>query len=1125
MPSTTDFRKQLRPTASNPRLFISLVSRLASQIHQDKFPALLRTINSYFRHQGRDILLSKRRPTWTDLSPRRLARTLLSPSREFAWHVFQLKDLIGNIALHLELQEKLSHAVIAERYDVALSVLDQHVAVNGASLWNLEARIACTSRLGSDGELIQGLLQELHVAAPGSLAYLLATIFADYYDHDTTLGGSRARVEELLTRFTHDVLVGFLSAKFLEPRGHDDLAALLGVMARFSVVDAYEACIQVLNLAQVNFPEDSVTLEMMRLMKVSLGNSPDIRVQGMMRLLVNEVAERSQKQNHCLFDGVFALSGAAYPDLVAPIARTHDCEVGSDTVIQPTSAIETAFASAIRDICDERSDVGDVFGGLLTTISKHAFLPWAPYAEAFAHGLVFPLASDNSFLRFCATHSPVCCLSDQNAKGESLDSIDAIPEFLAGCHPWAQISMQIDPNHSAFKDALAALIQGNPQGTLVQINAAGNVNAITKYGLQMLHVEALTQLSRRDALAKCVQLALTRLSIHRYLPFFELVGDEVAFSEFCDCDLADLVIGLFFLASKKGNAKAQFNLEMACKQLLRSHDCSRLADLASMYPADDDRIPFILKEVFVPANLRFVGFLTSVDDLENSRLEICRVLLDRYKVDVEPIVSEIADVLRRRRLREAQQAIETSRINVNQPAIRKWAEDTYREQFLRIRNGRVSPIAPTPQEIRIAMDNLLESPATPRAESLERNFRDPLFVIGSTIFSRCFTKEEWGLEHYLSLRIRHGSLTGYLRAPLERARLLEQGTIAPGSPITAYWNNTLATSGSCAISGLLEALSVLQRDFDQIIEDLRSNYIQVTSTQKPSGLFQAGFPKIVWDAFHSDWERAETFDALFDSVWSAFVVQLQNCLLLVQQHIDSVLLPTIEMLLNRLRETVGGIGLSHTDYAFVVSAINDATLGAQEAIRVVKQWFVYNEQTDEIDPLDFDQVVDVALNVFRNARPTTTIELSRKFSIEDHLRFARPMVQRITDALFILLDNIYRHSGIRSRIPVDLVACWNSETDSTGILEVQMSNPLGPEVDLPCLSSKLRAIASSISDGHSEGLAKEGGSGLIKVARIAGGPNPSSSPPPVEFVCTDTHRFVVTVRFSLSFTVQSVPGV
>ncbi len=95
-----------------------------------------------------------------------------------------------------------------------------------------------------------------------------------------------------------------------------------------------------------------------------------------------------------------------------------------------------------------------------------------------------------------------------------------------------------------------------------------------------------------------------------------------------------------------------------------------------------------------------------------------------------------------------------------------------------------------------------------------------------------------GLDCYLSMRVRHGTLSGQLRSPLEEQHLITQRESGSQEyKPNEYWPNRLPEVSPERRSKVEERLSTFSKSYDDFIDRIANKLIQIRSKDKPEGLF------------------------------------------------------------------------------------------------------------------------------------------------------------------------------------------------------------------------------------------------------------------------------------------------
>ncbi|WP_186098616.1 hypothetical protein [Burkholderia gladioli] len=1058
---------RLRGATQSRTRFKRALGEIRASIPPSRFQDTIAKARRIYNRLGNG-LVPVRPQSWQSLQAVGLVNRI-GIEHEIYWVALQLAPLSSRLVAHLESVNKLAALFNVGAYDAALGVIDEHFKMHGPSLWNLEANIACLSKIAPDSSRLPDLMAQLRNEGPG-LVWYVGHKFCDLYEQNSTLAGFVKRAQPEIDSFedTPD-LCSYLRVKLLGDHASPEAVSdFLRRESGFSYVDAFEGVLVALyGLAKrPEFSKEDATLHRalgtlaaipsasVKALSDALGHSTD----------GDAVAEPLISSPRPRFDVVtLRCLHRLFPE--GALFRKSDAG--------PLSLTEQQIeAETLRILTGQTSAMQSLYN-LRTFAAKHQFLPWATALDAWLQGLVVSDVAERGFARWAAAY----CEPESENESE-VDGIDT-------AYPWLQLYEPASREYALYKTAIGLTQDQRYAEALELLNDFLQTSDQSNLGLQILRVSiAERSFDESAALRASVEVVLRWPGFAEILPFDRLVGNERSWSDLQDFDLLDLAIGLHYTSRGERESKTKFNLELVCKKLLAHFLCESLAEFLERMPAGDRRVSFILWRVMVPKNLRLVGFLKTSDAVDTARLQVCQALLDVVGTNKDEIVAEIRRITEGKFARKVELEIETARIFADKDGIRRWAERECREQFLRLKTSRVALLAPSLAQIKASLTEARYG-AGNSSDSIDQHMKDPLFALGASIFNECFWKQDDGLDHFLSLRIRHGSLSGYLRAPLERGRLVSQGAFA-GSVLETEWRAALKASTAESANQLLNHLTLFQEQFDASLETLRKEYVQIRSKDKPKGIFAVGMTKPAWDVYYHRWEGAETFEQFFEICWAAFEEILDISLEDVREFLAGAFTQECEKLFDALRRVLDQCGLDAQDRANLVTCINDSARGLQDAVAVVANWFVpFEPLRDEVE-LRFEQVLEVALRVFKNARPGFSLDVEQHDESNGEVFISSLLLPRMSDALFIIFDNVYRHSGHVSGAKVGIVWEWVFELENRVTLNMRVENTIAATKSVEAVREGFEEARAKISSERSgDALVGEGGTGLVKLVRIA----------------------------------------
>lgn len=1095
---------RLRGATKSRFRFLHALGEIRASVSPGAYQDVITKAKRIYNRPGNG-LVPARPQDWKDLPPVGFLERLPLES-EILWVSLQLHALSNRIEAHLQSVSKLSALVNIGSYEVALEVLDEHRVAHGQSLWNLEARIACLSRVAPDGHVLSELLMTLHDEGP-KLAWYVGLKFGDLYEQNSTLAGFVKRAQpEIEAVSDTPSLVNYLRVKLLgDNASQDALSDFLRFESGFSYVDAFEGIV-LASVAATRWAEYGAGGKVLQRAFEVLAEIPSSNIRALAQVFGYSL------NVHAGFKPSISVPRPRFA--VVTLRCLHRLVPDGSTFLHsdagPLSLTEQQIELEMLRLLTGQTSAMQSLYNLRTFAAKHQYLPWANALDAWLQGLIVPEVARRGFVEWAAA----------NHQPERGEGTDASAESWQAAYSWLQLYDPSSPEYSCYYAAVALVLQKRYSEALSLLDEVYRSLEQPSLGLQLLRISiADCALDESIALRASVEVVLKWPGFAEILPFDSLVGNERSWADLQEFDLLDLAIGLHYTSRGERESKTKFNLELVCKKLLALYQCDSLAALLERAPAGDRRVSFIIWRVMVPKNLRLVGFLKTSDAVDTARLQVCQGLLDVAGTNKDEIVAEIRRITEAQFARKVELEIENARIFADKDGIRRWAERECREQFLRLKTSRVAQLAPSLAQIKASLAEV-RSGSVKSDESLDQHMKDPLFALGASIFSECFWKQDDGLDHFLSLRIRHGSLSGYLRAPLERGRLMSQGAFA-GSALEADWRSALKASTTESVNELLNHLALFQEQFDASLENLRKEYIQIRSRERPNGIFAVGMPKPAWDVYYHQWEGATTFEAFFDICWAAFEGALNVSLEDVRNFLSGEFAQGCEKLFDTLRRALDQCGLNAQDRASLVTCINDSVRGLQDAVAVVANWFVPFEPTRDEVELRFEQVLEVALRVFKNARPGFSLQVEQHDNTDIGVFFSSLSLPRMSDALFIIFDNVYRHSGHIYGAKVKIYWDWTYQSEERGTLNLRVENTIAASKSVESVREGFKEARAKISSERSgDALVGEGGTGLVKLVRIAQPEAENFNGEGVTFDISDTG--VVYIECAISFPIKTL---
>lgn len=135
----------------------------------------------------------------------------------------------------------------------------------------------------------------------------------------------------------------------------------------------------------------------------------------------------------------------------------------------------------------------------------------------------------------------------------------------------------------------------------------------------------------------------------------------------------------------------------------------------------------------------------------------------------------------------------------------------------------------------------------------------------------CSLNSRHSINSYLSLRIRHGTISGQLRQPSQEQHLLTIVSIDGEYSPNLHWYELLMSKlGETGASFVSYQLSSFSKEYDALIERFSSDYVQVRRQDKPKRLITYRFADPVIIGYASDASSFTDFDQFLEEFFPIY---------------------------------------------------------------------------------------------------------------------------------------------------------------------------------------------------------------------------------------------------------------
>lgn len=441
-------------------------------------------------------------------------------------------------------------------------------------------------------------------------------------------------------------------------------------------------------------------------------------------------------------------------------------------------------------------------------------------------------------------------------------------------------------------------------------------------------------------------------------------------------------------------------------------------------------------------------------------------------------LEEITRIKRRQSVNKRVQKLDQRMIYVDETALKETELEEVKKQFL---------VYKETESTLETQQYLLEAMDVDRVEQLdvgELKYKTVKIVYKNYLFRQMFmeirrqflTSYKYGLDFYLSTRIRHGTFLNQMRQPFESNRLVTNKKGNDYKDDTSITGRVLGLNG-CKKEKVQERLRKFSKEIDDYIMFIKNEVIQIQAhdlpDQHPKAIFnfdelnpEREITGLYLEKVSQVTDYVEFVEIVFAYLWDNTEVALEA----MRDYLERVKVELSGKILILENDISGIVGESNRLDGFMELA-NKARTDMVASIDEVKKWF-YRGKCDDDDFIVQD-VIDACMesvSLHRNVKFEPIINGTSNTLLKGEY------FRKLSDLFLIFFNNI---------IDYDSVDVSDSETqvtlyDDDDIIQLTISNLLADK-DIVKKTKEVETIKKKLKDpDFQKGTKKDKGSGHIK---------------------------------------------
>lgn len=489
-------------------------------------------------------------------------------------------------------------------------------------------------------------------------------------------------------------------------------------------------------------------------------------------------------------------------------------------------------------------------------------------------------------------------------------------------------------------------------------------------------------------------------------------------------------------------------------------------------------------------------YFSDQEELELARIDILNFLALNGK-DSPQIQNEISNLFRRILVRKGIKQIDYSKIYVDINGLKSTLQKELKESFIRnieIASLSLDQINQLQDSIGGILVYYLEKQEEDQTEedviknlkltSYNRflHFTDAFLKVRDAFISN----KDYGLDTYVSMRIRHGTLLGQIRNVFEAHKLITEWSENINDYQTnEFWINKFSRVTDDEKSLLTKSFNQFSKAIDDITSKLRSQTIQIkTELINSVGLFDYTYSeKDLLNLFSKQFGSIREYDLFIDNVIEELWKKTEHCLNNIKIYLSNEFNNSIEREFQKLEDTINSIlslrDIHNSELHEVISSITTCRTAIVVEIHKISEWFNRSNKR-LIDEFDFSILVDSCINTLQSINP---ILKEAKISINNNcdFKFDGDLFPYFTDIFFYLILNAITHSKLDAN-NLNIIIDINMSSDYIYIvIKNNIFKDAGYEELLHRRVENTRKVLAQKET--SENINKEGGTGYPKIKK------------------------------------------
>ena len=491
----------------------------------------------------------------------------------------------------------------------------------------------------------------------------------------------------------------------------------------------------------------------------------------------------------------------------------------------------------------------------------------------------------------------------------------------------------------------------------------------------------------------------------------------------------------------------------------------------------EDLYVFFLDKICIPSVMDCLKSIKSTIDVLNERIEVYQNLIIFNPENKVSYQNEMLLIKKQIQLQDGRRFLDATRIYVDSESLSRWAKKNISEDFYRFKDiSRLnsdldfddSGVDYTGSEEDVDFD----------IDLFEKNEANSLlFEIVNKFVYQFLTNSSFGLDYYLSKRIRHQSFVGLIRSHYEFSDIIVNKDSKDNEYQTNhFWLQRFRTLDLKNINKLDSHFKSFSEKFDRELFSFRDEKLHVKSKEHPEGLFQIKYAYSIQRLIYDPLSKCESLDEFIDYLNFILNLLLAVPLKETREYVDNIFKAKLANIAHEFRSNVSSVAGFDPAFNEFDRVLSERATAVQHSLDEVIRWFTPAASEDIKTTFSLEEMINISVDGIKSLFNSFSPDLKLEVDSDREVEMIGENLVFINDILFILFDNAKQHSGLE-RPKINL----KSEIKDSSLI-INFKSSVDPSI-LSKHEREILKIKEFISKGDlSSRTKKEGKSGIIKIA-------------------------------------------